>query len=308
MRITRTTLLLYNLIVVIILITIGFATQTYGELTPTLLLLPIAIYFSISFLAPFNVFAALEKDKKFLNLVTILKVYSFIIIAFMVLASLVHSTNLLESSLTIVFLPLLAWFWLDILRNRSAPKPQPIKLPPAAPTKLKTTKKSKTATEKPVEVLEELKTPTPTESFLSRMLNSDEAPDPNIQDNKKRQFLKILGGGGVSLFLTMFVFKQNASAAFFGSGGGPGVVALKDSAGTKIDPAEKQPTDGYNITEIDDLPPTSYYGFVHKNGNWYIAKEDNSGTYRYAKGSSSFSTNWTNRATLTYGYFNTVFG
>jgi hypothetical protein len=295
MRITKTTLLLYNLIIVSILITIGFATQTYQELAPTLLLIPIGVYFSISFLSSFNVFIALEANKKFLNLVKALKIYSFVTIVFIVLASLVYSSNLLESTLTIIFLPMLGWFWLDILKSKSAPK------------NVDATQKKNSPAAKPIEVLDELEEATPQENFLSKILDAEDEHDPNIQDYKKRQFLKIIGGGGVSLFLTLFVFRQNASAAFFGSGGGPGVVALKDSAGTKIDPAEKQPTDGYNISEIDDSALPSYYGFVHKNGNWYIAKEDSSGAYRYTKGSSSFSTNWTNRASLTYDYFDSIF-
>jgi hypothetical protein len=35
--------------------------------------------------------------------------------------------------------------------------------------------------------------------------------------------------------------------------------------------------------------------------------EDSSSNFRYTKGSSSFSTNWTGRAGLTYDYFDSVF-
>jgi hypothetical protein len=89
---------------------------------------------------------------------------------------------------------------------------------------------------------------------------------------------------------------------------GPGTIAIKNSDGDTIDPAEKQPTDGYTITEVDDSSPTaSYYGFVHKNGAWYITKEDAAGSYRYAKGASLFSTGWTGRTGLSYDYFDNVF-
>lgn len=131
--------------------------------------------------------------------------------------------------------------------------------------------------------------------------------DGSIKDFRRRQFLKIVGGGGVSMFLMLFVFQQKASAAFFGSGGGPGIVGVKDSSGTTIDPAEKQPTDGYSIAELDDGASPSYYGFTHKTGSWYIAREDASGSYRYVSGATNFSTNWTNRASLTYDYFDNVF-
>jgi len=105
----------------------------------------------------------------------------------------------------------------------------------------------------------------------------------------------------------LFVFQEKASASFFGSGGGPGIVSVKDSSGNKIDPSEKQPTDGYNISEIDDDTTPAYYGFVHKDGNWYIAKEGVGGSYRYVSGSSNFSVSWAIRATLSYDYFDNVF-
>ena len=51
------------------------------------------------------------------------------------------------------------------------------------------------------------------------------------------------------------------------------------------------------------------YGYINKKGAWYIQKYDSSNfTYKYVKGASDFSTNWTNRASLTYDFFNEVFG
>jgi hypothetical protein len=132
--------------------------------------------------------------------------------------------------------------------------------------------------------------------------------DSVVFDAQKRQFLKIVGGGGTSLLLMLFFMPKQASAAFFGSTPGPGIVGIKDSDGNKIDPAEKQPVDGYSITEIDDSDADSYYGFINQDGAWYIAREDSLGSYRYAAGSSGFSTNWGNRKTsLSYGYFDDVF-
>lgn len=130
---------------------------------------------------------------------------------------------------------------------------------------------------------------------------------PGVADNDKRLFLKLIGSSGVSLLL-MALFTKKAQAAFFGSVPGPGVVAIKDSAGNKIDPAEKNPTDGYEITEIDDSSSPAYYGFVKKTGAWYIMEEDSTGAYRYAKGDSLFSVAWEGKELLTYGYFNNVFG
>jgi len=129
-------------------------------------------------------------------------------------------------------------------------------------------------------------------------------------DVDRRIFLKLIGTAGLSLFF-FSLFTKKAQAAFFGSVPGPGTVALKDSLGNEIDPAEKQPTDGYNITELDDSTP-SYYGFMNKEGAWFIMKEDPAHPvdvpyYSYVKGDSSFSTNWTSRATLSYDYFNNTF-
>lgn len=63
---------------------------------------------------------------------------------------------------------------------------------------------------------------------------------------------------------------------------------------------------GYQITDKDDDASPNYYGFTDKIGSWYILKETVSAgadTYRYVSGSSGYTTNWTNRASLTYDYF-----
>lgn len=66
--------------------------------------------------------------------------------------------------------------------------------------------------------------------------------------------------------------------------------------------------EAYQITDQDDGGNTKYYGFMDKDGNWYILKNDTvASTYRYTRGTSSYAANWTNRATLTYGYFGDVF-
>ncbi len=63
-----------------------------------------------------------------------------------------------------------------------------------------------------------------------------------------------------------------------------------------------QPSDETNTGGVD------YYGFLDRNGNWYIQQYDyNNGTIRYIRGSSDYTTNWTNRESLTYRYYNQVF-
>lgn len=133
-----------------------------------------------------------------------------------------------------------------------------------------------------------------------------------VPDVDRRVFLRLIGSAGIAMFM-MALFTKRAEAAFFGSVPGPGTIALKDSAGNKIDPAEKQPTDGYKIAQLDDTSSATYayYGFINKSGAWYIQRETltggTAGQYLYSSGSSSFSTNWTNRAALTYDYFDVIF-
>lgn len=125
-------------------------------------------------------------------------------------------------------------------------------------------------------------------------------------DPERRKFLKIIGSAGVSVFL-LSVFTKKAQAAFFGSVPGPGTVAIKDTTGAQIDPAIKHPTDGYNITAIDDSTLPSYYGFVEKDGAWFIMQEDEDGNYLYFKGASDFSSSWAVKGGLQYDTFDEIF-
>lgn len=131
----------------------------------------------------------------------------------------------------------------------------------------------------------------------------------NVSDHNRRLFLKLVGSTGLSILL-MALFTKKAQAAFFGSAPtGPDVVGIKDSTGNFINPAEKHATDGYQITEIDDPGNngTAYYGYIKKNGSWYILQATGL-SFRYAKGTSNFTDNWANRnTTIVYDYFNVVF-
>lgn len=55
----------------------------------------------------------------------------------------------------------------------------------------------------------------------------------------------------------------------------------------------------------------NYNGFVDRNNNWYIIRQSGASSqttsYRYAQGGSEFETNWTNRASLSYGIAGSVF-
>ena len=54
----------------------------------------------------------------------------------------------------------------------------------------------------------------------------------------------------------------------------------------------------YSLSDTDAGPP-AYYGFVKTDGKWRIVKED-SGVWSHVEGVNNYSTNWTNRASLTY--------
>jgi len=62
----------------------------------------------------------------------------------------------------------------------------------------------------------------------------------------------------------------------------------------------------YKISDIDDATATQYFGYIDKNGRWYILRLTDT-TVRYCLGESDYPTNWANRASLTYDHFHNVF-
>lgn len=124
-----------------------------------------------------------------------------------------------------------------------------------------------------------------------------------ISDIDKRAFLKLIGATGLSFFL-ISVFGRRIEALLFGQN----LVKVPGGIGGPIGTAiASSPTDGYKISEIDDNI-VGYYGFINKEGGWFIMMEDtNSGSFRYAKGDSDFPGNWKKRESLKYDYFHNVF-
>ncbi len=220
--------------------------------------------------------------------------YNLAITLLIGLTSLFNASNPSEVLFSLLFFPLAFYFaslLIKSLRRSPLHRPPPYIQPPTLlpAQKPSTSKKTKAA---------------PKEIYPTEVVSPGEVKDIN-----RRLFLKLIGSAGFSAFFLSLVTKD-AQAAFFGSVPGPGTVALKDTSGAKIDPAKHHPTDGYEISDIEDASSPAYYGFVHKTGAWYIIKEASDGTYRYVKGSSSYSTGWTDRAdpSTTYQYFDIVFG
>ncbi len=196
--------------------------------------------------------------------------YNFIICTALVIMGFLGALSYAQLVSAILFYPLMLYFaYLIIPRNTKA-----IALP-----KKKEEVKKKPEKTKDGEVLELKK----------------EGEEKTKFDIDRRAFIKLIGSAGMSLFL-LSIFTKKAQGAFFGSVPGPGTVAIKDTTGAKIDPAIKHPTDGYRVAELDDSTP-SYYGFIDKDSNWFIIR-DNDGTYKYKTGSSGFSASWSGRGSI----------
>jgi hypothetical protein len=60
----------------------------------------------------------------------------------------------------------------------------------------------------------------------------------------------------------------------------------------------------FNFSDMDVASNPMYFGFIEKDGAWKILEfNTTNGTMRYAMGTTSYTTNWTNRAALTYKYY-----
>lgn len=86
--------------------------------------------------------------------------------------------------------------------------------------------------------------------------------------------------------------------------GSQATATKQDSLIGLIDPTAK-----YNIANTDTASTVQYFGFLDKDGNWYILKNDGAGTYTYCSGlaASSYATAWTGRIGLTYVTFDSAF-
>jgi len=131
------------------------------------------------------------------------------------------------------------------------------------------------------------------------------APAPKL-DVERRDFLKLIGSAGILAVILGLFSKRPGIPAFLGNVDSLESVTLKDTSGNVINPAESSPTEGYNIAQIDDSIP-SYFGFINKDGGWFIMREGEDEAFLYTKGDSSFTINWSNRAKLNYNSFDGVF-
>ncbi len=71
------------------------------------------------------------------------------------------------------------------------------------------------------------------------------------------------------------------------------------------------PTGIYFPSDLDEVADSKYYGFLSSKGYWYIMRIITStGSIRYYSGNGvapdTYTTAWTNRATLGYNYANLI--
>ncbi|PIP75117.1 MAG: hypothetical protein CO028_04885 [Candidatus Levybacteria bacterium CG_4_9_14_0_2_um_filter_35_21] len=274
-------LLYYYSIFFSFFITLGTAYMGFQSGQPIffLLFLPVTLYFSLTILK-------FKKGRKFLLY------YNFILTTIMAIMGFVEISSVPQLVSAVLFLPMALYFWLLVLpkRNKKLPIPDKLSVIPAINPEERKNLKGK-----------------------MKILEGEVVPEKKFGKNfdlDRRMFLKLIGSTGILVFM-FSIFSKKAEGAFFGSVPGSGTVALKDTSGAKIDPAQLQPTDGYKIAELDDGTP-AYYGFTRKDGAWFIMKEQSgaSRTYLYTRNSSDFdhaTTGWPNRASLTYSKFEDIF-
>jgi hypothetical protein len=149
---------------------------------------------------------------------------------------------------------------------------------------------------------------TPVQIRQTPIENPIKEVEEKVSDVNKRAFLNLVFSAGIAFFIYS-IFNKRAELSFLGKAEGTGTVALQDTTGKKIDPAQDQPTDGYQISDIDDINTDFiYYGYTKLDGSWYIAKHDvENGAFRYIRGRSNFPDNWNNRSRLSYNYFHAAF-
>ncbi len=202
---------------------------------------------------------------------------SFIIITLVVIVMFVTATTYIQLAVAVILYPLLAFFAFKILPRKAWKAPIiTIRLP------AKRAEKARTETAAP------------------------KAEPVEVTDIDKRTFLKLIGAAGLSFFVFSFLGRR-AESLLFGEPSGSRVTENPSTA-NNASTAGSPPTAGYKISEVDDNDTISYYGFIGKDGDWLIMREDTDiSSFRYAKGNSNFPNNWTKRENLKYDYFHNLF-
>ncbi len=232
-----------------------------------------------------------KKIKGIKKIKLFLSIYALFTLIFISITNLATATSYYQIILGLTFIPVALYFWLELIDKWLG-------------SYLKKISRSQKAI-----ILPAKQSPAVTNQ-VNNYTNITQVNRPTgfqISDENRRQFLKLIGGTSLGFVVMSLLNPKSASATFFGSVPGPGTVSLKDASGTKINPAEKQPTDGYKISQVDDSTTPAYYGFINSDGAWYIMQEGSDGSYLYTRGSTGFSSNWGTKELLSYDYFHEIF-
>ena len=282
----------YNLLFTVLLLLSGFLSKSIFKSPKLAIVLVSLTVFFWGYLLVNSKKNKLTRSPFFWVFVSLLLLFNFLATSLLFVFSLGLSRSVVQVLFSVLYLPYPIYFllvisnWYQKLRL----------LKPKGKAVL-----SRTAGPKPMSPIAIMPEAQSSLSFESLPLTGG-----NLDQNR-RQFLKLIGTTGVGFVLVSLLNPKKAGAAFFGSVPGPGTVGIKDSLGDKIDPAIKQPTDGYKISQLDDISIPAYYGYINKDGAWYIMSEDSSGNYRYVRGGSDFVSSWADREDLDYDYFDNVF-
>lgn len=261
---------IYSLVLVISLL---IYSVEQSSLVSLLVLFPVFVYFLISVTHISPAVGKIFFQKKTRPAELICGVYTLVFSNVVLIANMIHIRSVIQLILCLSILPVVIHLWLRLSKvwitfaNR---RTRVIK------------QETKVESVEPV-IIEEVK------------------------EKERRVFLKMILGAGAGMLVASILNPKKASAAFFGSVPGPGVVGVKNAAGSAINPSEKSPTDGFGISNLDTGSYPAYFGFINKDGGWYVMKENPQNTFTYAKGASDYATNWSGRAGLTYDTFDVIF-
>jgi hypothetical protein len=76
--------------------------------------------------------------------------------------------------------------------------------------------------------------------------------------------------------------------------------------GTEV--VQYEPSDIYDQSITGFSGDYQYYGYLNTLGGWIIQRQQlSTGQFRYCAGTSLYSTNWTNKGSLVYGTFDSIF-
>lgn len=63
----------------------------------------------------------------------------------------------------------------------------------------------------------------------------------------------------------------------------------------------------YKVSDVDEAADPKFYGFLRADGYWYVMRNTGGTAFRYAAGSTGYAAAWAGRASLSYGYFDSIF-